>query len=123
MNGRMNGSSHKKAPHPLSGLTIDETNAAREVLINSHPGASIYFRILALLEPPKAELSKFLELEHAGQLSDSTPRPARVAEIKYDLIESGSKVPVYQESWVDIGAKKVVRNEVISTEFHASLTL
>lgn len=119
----MNGVKHHTAPHPLSALTIEETNVAREVIINSHVGASIYFRIISLLEPAKAELTKFLEVEHAGDLSDSTPRPARVAEVKYDAIEEGSKVPVYMESWVDIGKKERIKNDVISTEYHASLTL
>ena len=110
-------------PHPLFALTVDETNIAREVILNSHSGASVYFRIIALLEPPKAELTKFLEAEHSGRLSPSTQRPARVAEVKYDAIEPGNKVPVYQEAWVDVGKKMVVKHELISSEFHASLTL
>ena len=110
-------------PHPLIPLSIAETNAAREILLKSHSGASVYFRIISLLEPPKAQLTKFLDAEHSGRLSSSTPRPARVAEVKYDAIESGSKVPVYQEAWVDIGQRKVIKHELISTEFHASLTL
>ena len=109
--------------HPLMSLTIAETNQARDIVIDAHHGASIYFRIVTLLEPPKAELTAFLDAEHSGRLSSSTPRPARVAEVKYDAIERGSKVPVYQESWVDIGARKVVQHDVIDTEFHASLTL
>ena len=112
-----------RAPHPLTQLSIDETNIARDVILKSHPGASIYFRIITLLEPPKAELSKFLDIEHAGRLGPSTPRPARLAEIKYDAIESGSQTPVYQEAWVDIGKKQRVNHELISTEFHASLVL
>ena len=119
----MNGHTHKETSHPLSALTVDETNVARDVIINAHSGASIYFRIISLLEPPKAELIKFLDIEHSGKLSDSTQRPARVAEVKYDAIEEGSKVPVYTESWVDIGKKEVTKTNVISTEFHASLTL
>lgn len=119
----MNGVTSHAVPHPLSALTIDETNVARDVIINSHPDASIYFRINTLLEPSKEEVFKFLAEEHAGQLSKATPRPARVAEVKYDVIERGSKVPVYTESWVDIGKKEIVKYDVISTEFHASLTL
>lgn len=110
-------------PHPLMTLSIDETNEARQIVLDAHPGASVYFRTIAFLEPPKAELTAFLDAEHAGQLSSSTPRPARLAELKYDAIEQGSKVPVYQEAWVDISKKEVVRHELISTEFHASLTL
>lgn len=109
--------------HPLSALTIEETNDARDIILKSHPGASIYFRIISLLEPPKAELTKYLDIEHSGRLSPSTPKPARLAEVKYDAIEKGSKVPVYMESWVDLGRRERVKNEVISSEFHASLTL
>lgn len=109
--------------HPLTPLSIAETNAVRDVVLKAHKGASIYFRIITLLEPPKAELTKFLEAEHAGKVSSDTPRPVRVAEAKYDAIESGSKVPVYQESWIDLQKGEVVKNEKISTEFHASLTL
>lgn len=110
-------------PHPLSSLSIDETNAARDVILKAHDGASVYFRIISVLEPPKAELTRFLDAEHSGRLSPSTPRPARTAEVKYDAIEKGSKVPVYQEAWVDIDQRKVVKHDLISTEFHASLTL
>lgn len=109
-------------PHPLAALSIDETNTARDVILKSHSRASVYFRIISLLEPPKAELTKFLDAEHSGRLSPSTPRPARVAEVKYDAIEPRSKVPVYQEAWVDIGQRKVVKHDLISSEFHASLT-
>ncbi len=107
----------------MNALSVEETDTARDVLLNAHPGASIYFRIISLLAPPKAELTKFLEAEHAGKVSSSTPRPPRVAEVKYDAIEAGSKNPVYMESWVDIGKKERVKHNVISTEFHASLTL
>lgn len=114
----------KMAPgHPLSALSIEETDAVRDVILKSHLGASIYFRSIALLEPTKAELTKYLDAEHSGQVSASTPRPDRLAEVKYDAIESGSKVPVYTESWVDVGRKDRIRHEVISSEFHASLTL
>ncbi|KAK5169750.1 uncharacterized protein LTR77_005728 [Saxophila tyrrhenica] len=109
-------------PHPLMSLSIDETTQARDIILDAHPGASIYFRIVSLLEPPKAELTAFLDAEHSGRLTSSTPRPARLAEVKYDAIERGSKVPVYQEAWVDIDGKKVVQHELIDTEFHASLT-
>jgi len=109
--------------HPLTPLTIAETDAARDILLGSHPGASIYFRIVTLLEPAKAELTKYLDAEHSGQLSPNTPRPARLAKIHYDAIEKNSQIPVYQEAVVDLGSKQRVRHELISSEFHASLTV
>lgn len=111
------------APHPFSALTIEETGVARDVILKAHPGASIYFRIVSLLEPPKTELAQFLEAEHTGKLTSNTPRPSRQAEVKYDAIEAGSKVPVYQEAWVNIDTKERVKHDLISTEFHAALTL
>ena len=110
-------------PHPLTQLSIAETDVARDILLASHPGAAIYFRIVSLQEPAKAELVKFLDIEHAGRLNSSTPRPPRLAKIHYDAIEKGSKVPVYQEAVVDLDQKKRIQHQLISSEFHASLTV
>ena len=110
-------------PHPLRPLTIEETNVARDIILKSHPDATIYFRIITLQEPAKADLVKFLDAEHAGRLSPSTPRPLRLADVKYDAIEKNSKVPVYQEAWVEVEKRERVKHELISTEFHASLTV
>lgn len=109
--------------HPLTPLTIAETDAARDILCTAHPNAAIYFRIVTLLEPAKAELTRYLDAEHSGQLSSRTTRPARQAKIHYDAIEKGSKVPVYQEAVVCLDSKKRIRHEMISSEFHASLTV
>lgn len=110
-------------PHPLTQLSLAETDVAREILLASHPDAAIYFRIVSLQEPAKADLVKFLDIEHAGQLSSSTPRPPRLAKIHYDAIEKGSKVPVYQEAVVDLDQKQRIHHQLISSEFHASLTV
>ncbi|RCI13077.1 hypothetical protein L249_1115 [Ophiocordyceps polyrhachis-furcata BCC 54312] len=103
-------------------LSIQETNQARDLVLKLHPGAVIDFRTIYLLEPPKAEVLPFLALEHAGKVTRSTPRPARLAQAKYDVI-GGSKAAEYHESVLDLTAAKVVSHEVIPTDFHAGLTV
>lgn len=109
-------------PHPLRQLSIEETNIARDVVLSLHEGVVIEFREIFLQEPPKAELIKFLELEHSGQVSGQTARPARLAKVQYDVI-GGSKLPVFHESIVDIPRKERVAHEIVKSDYHAALTV
>lgn len=108
--------------HPLETLSVDETNIARDVIRASYPGKLIFFRQIFLQEPPKAELTKFLALEHSGRLSQSSPHPARLAKCQYDVIGS-DKVPEYHESLVDVEKRQRVHHFVVGKHHHASLTL
>jgi primary-amine oxidase len=108
--------------HPLSTLSIDETNKARDVIVNAHPNTVIDFRWISLQEPAKAELVPFLDLEHAGKLQPDTPRPPRLARLHYDIID-GSKVPKYCESIVDVAKGEQISHQVVDGEFHACLTM
>lgn len=110
------------APHPLAILSIDETKRAREVVVKAHPNVAISFREIFLQEPAKADLKKFLELEHSGRLSPTSPRPPRLAKVQYDVIGS-DRIPEYQESIVDVDRSVRVRHEVIGKQHHAALTL
>ena len=109
-------------PHPLSDLSVEETNKARDLVLELHPGAVIDFRSIYLLEPPKADVVPFLELEHAGKLTWSTPRPPRLAQVKYDVI-GGQKAAEYHESVINLGAARRVSHEVIGPGRHANLTV
>ncbi|KAL1984658.1 hypothetical protein VTN96DRAFT_8784 [Rasamsonia emersonii] len=108
--------------HPLEILSVDEANVARDVIRASYPGKVIFFRQIFLQEPPKAELTKFLALEHSGTLSQTSPRPARLAKCQYDVIGS-DKVPAYHESLVDVEKRQRVHHLVVGKHHHASLTL
>lgn len=108
--------------HPLSSLSIDETNQARDLVRRSHPEAVIDFRAIFLLEPPKAEVKQFLEVEHAGKITSATPRPPRLAQARYDVI-GGSRAPEYHESVIDLGQAKRVSHQVVCPEHHAALTV
>lgn len=108
-------------PHPLSILSEQETNVARDVILASYPGSVINFREIYLQEPSKAELKEFLALEHSAKLSPTSPRPARLALCQYDVV--GPKHVEYHESVVDVNAKKRVSHEVVGLPQHASLVM
>ncbi|KAF2722949.1 hypothetical protein K431DRAFT_302204 [Polychaeton citri CBS 116435] len=109
-------------PHPLKLLSVKETEAARQILLDEHQGELVILREIYLQEPSKVELLKFLEVEHAGKVSDSTPRPARLAKCQYDVV-GGDKIPYYHESVVDVEKGIRVKHEVVGKEFQASLAL
>ncbi|KAF4831688.1 Copper amine oxidase 1 [Colletotrichum tropicale] len=109
-------------PHPLSALSLEETNKARDIVLAAHPGSVLDFRQNYLWEPPKAEVLKFLDLEHSGKLTASSPRPARCAQVFYDVIGGATKAQ-YFESIVDLGLGKIVDQKLIGSEHQASLTI
>ena len=108
--------------HPLSILSIEETNLARDVIKAAHPNVVIDFREIFLQEPPKAQLQEFLAFEHAGRLSPTTPRPPRLALCQYDVI-GADRIPQFHESVIDVVSQSRVKHTVVGREHHASLTL
>jgi Cu2+-containing amine oxidase len=110
------------SPHPLSALSSRETNLARDIVKSVHPGSLLYFRQSYLFEPPKAEVLKFLELEHSGALHTTSPRPDRCAQVFYDII-GGDQKTQYYESVVDLTKRSIVEQEVVTPEHQASLTM
>lgn len=108
--------------HPLSDLTAAEIGRARDIVVGAHKDCVLDFRLIYLFEPPKAEVLPFLALEHAGKITADTPRPPRLAQVKYDVI-GASRVPEYHESEVNIETGEIINHEVVSTDHHASLTV
>jgi primary-amine oxidase len=82
---------------------------------------AILFRSIYLEEPPKKELSQFLDLENAGRLTPRTPRPARLAKLQYDVVRS-NKQHEYMESTVDVISLREVAHRVIDKTYQAALT-
>ena len=110
-------------PHPLDQLSVYESDLAREIILKARGrNVAIQFRSIALEEPPKRELTQFLDLEHAGRLTAQTPRPARLAKVQYDVVR-GDKNHEYMESWVDVVRRKEVEQRVVDKAHHAALTL
>lgn len=109
-------------PHPLAALSPEEINVVRDVAVASHPDTVICFREIYLSEPPKAQLTEFLGLEHSGRLSPTTPRPSRLALCQYDVVDR-EKSTEYHESVVDIRLRRRVKHQVVDRKFHAALVV
>lgn len=111
------------APHPLQQLSHQETLQAKEAILAEHgKNELILIREIFLQEPPKADLIKFLELEHSGRLTSSSPRPARSARCQYDVV-GADKNAYFHEAIVDLEKNARVHHEVISQEHHPALKL
>lgn len=108
--------------HPLRELTEAEILLAREVIID-HVGSSdlIFFRSIYLYEPHKAELLPFLQAEHDGTLSDTTPRPPRLAFVEYDTVKSGQVD--YTRATVDVVKNELISNEVVKPAGQPAFTV
>ena len=104
----------EQLPHPLEQLTILECNQARDFVRRTHSDAVIDFRTISLEEPQKAQLQKFLDIEHSGSLRSDTPRPDRLARVSYDVIGS-DKIPIFYETVVDVRNGIQIGHEIIDS--------
>lgn len=101
-----------KLSHPLAQLSEAEFLKARDIVVKLHGSAeSIFFRAIHLQEPTRAELVPFLELEHAGQLTDETKRPPRLALVEHDVI--GTDHHEYTRSVVNLGTGEVISTDAV----------
>ncbi|WYZ39525.1 hypothetical protein EsH8_III_001439 [Colletotrichum jinshuiense] len=108
------------APHPLTALSEDEFKIARGVVTKLFDSdVSLYFRALFLQEPKRAELVPFLQAEHAGLVTNETPRPPRRAKLQYDVIKSG-KAPEYTQSVVDLKTGQEIERTVAAPHLQTS---
>lgn len=110
------------SPHPLDQLSVAESDLARQAVLEAR-GAEITvnFRAIALEEPPKEELIRFLELEHAGSLTPQTVRPARLAKVQYDVVR-GDRSHEYTESLIDVHLGKEISQRVVDKIYQAGIT-
>jgi primary-amine oxidase len=108
--------------HPLTPLSEAEINVARDVILASYPDKVIFFREIYLEEPAKKDLVPYLQLEHSGKLSLTSPRPRRLAKCQYDVVGS-ERVPEFHEAVVDVERKTQINYTVVGKQHQASLTL
>lgn len=108
--------------HPLNILSEKETEIARDAISAAYPGSVLFFREIYLEEPTKAELVPYLELEHSGKLSPTSPWPRRLAKCQYDVVGS-DRVPEFHDAIVDVEKKQRISHKVVAKEHHATLTL
>jgi primary-amine oxidase len=84
-----------EVPHPFDPLNLDEIAAVIQAVKEAH--GDVFFNVVSLHEPRKAEMTAWLEKP------DTTPRPARVADIV--VIAGDGKV---YDGLVDIKDSKIV---------------
>lgn len=108
--------------HPLSPLSIEETASAANVIRALHPDTILHFRVIYLREPDKADLVKFLDVEHAGRLTPETPRPPRLASVHY-VVVANQEEPQSIEAIVDLEKLESVWEKTVKTDVHPSFTL
>lgn len=109
-------------PHPLDQLSVAESDVARQVVLEARGAAvALNFRSIALEEPPKNELVKFLELEHADSVTPQTPRPDRLAKVSYDIVH-GDRSHEYTESFINVRSATEVSRRVVDKVYQAGLT-
>ncbi|KAG5811662.1 hypothetical protein H9Q74_004549 [Fusarium xylarioides] len=108
-------------PHPLIPLSVDETNLTRDVIRAAYPQNVLKFRVIYLEEPAKEILAPYLDLEHAGKVNSSTPRPAREARVHFDTAHGG-KPPQSHEAIIDLSTRKIRQIESIRADAQAAFT-
>lgn len=113
----------KPSPHPLAALSLEEVKLARDVVLAASPGELIQFRMIYTQEPEKSKLVAFLELEHTGALTSSSPNPPRLARVHYAATDkSPDRKACEIEVSVDLTTREIVSKDVIGTEFLAGLS-
>lgn len=116
-------SSYMTKPHPLAALSLEETELARDLVLAASSESLIQFRMIYTQEPEKAQLVKFLALEHSGSLTAHSVRPPRLARVHYALTDTSADRQAYDiEASVDLDTKKIVKKDVVGTEFLAGLS-
>ena len=115
------GSSKGAVRHPFDQLSNHEVDVARDVIVKARQ-APIVFRNVFTVEPPKAQMVKFLAAENARTLSAETPRPARQARVQYDVIRE-DKNHQYMESVVDIASASEVSKREREGKLQQALTV
>lgn len=105
--------------HPLTQLSQNEFILARNCVLKHHgSGTSLFFRSIQLQEPKKEDLVPFLVAEHDGSLTESTPRPARYAQVENDIIANTRD---YTRTIVNVDKGEVVSKDVLEKNAHPNM--
>ena len=100
--------------HPLAPLSTSEITTAASIIKASWPAhTDLHFKVVTLQEPPKVEVLRYLEAEHAGK-----PRPeiSRKAFLNY-YIRNTNK---FHEATIDLTSRRVEHNVLLGPFVHAN---
>ncbi|PVI02995.1 copper amine oxidase 1 [Periconia macrospinosa] len=110
-------------PHPLSNLSLDEANQARDIIVQAEgKDVVILFRGIMLEEPAKSILVTFLDLERSGKLTPDSVRPPRLARCQYDVAAEDKLFTSY-ESVVDLKSNEVIKKEIVEAPHQQMLNI
>ncbi|KAH7118977.1 copper amine oxidase [Dendryphion nanum] len=100
--------------HPLSPLSASELSSAAAIIKASWPAhTDLYFKVVTLEEPPKAEVLPYLDAEHNNR---PLPVVSRKAFVNY-YIRNTSK---FHEAIVDLTSRRVLHNALLGPFVHAN---
>ncbi|KAK2594967.1 hypothetical protein QQS21_007325 [Conoideocrella luteorostrata] len=97
--------------HPLDPATGEEIEAATALIKKLYHGIPLHFKAAGLQEPPKVNLSAYLQAEHSGMELPYLPR--RVFVMWYI-----HRTPRLFEAVVDVSAGRVERYSEMPRDFH-----
>ncbi|KAH6643583.1 copper amine oxidase [Boeremia exigua] len=102
------------ASHPLAPLSASEITTAASIIKASWPAhTDLHFKAITLQEPPKVEVLKYLEAEHAGS---PLPGISRKAFVNY-YIRNTNK---FHEAIIDVASGRVEKNVLLGPFIHAN---
>ncbi|KAJ4346227.1 hypothetical protein N0V95_005593 [Ascochyta clinopodiicola] len=90
--------------HPLDPLTPEEISKVAELVRPLFEGQGLNFRVITLKEPPKDELTTYLESEHRGDQPHANPRRCARVEV---LTKSDLNGTQLFELIVDLGSDSI----------------
>lgn len=94
-----NGTARKSAPsHPLGPLTASEISKSSDLIRAQWPeGTKFQFKVVTLLEPPKAELAPYLQAERASRSIKPIDRKSQVVYYLRNTVSmsQSANLPIY----------------------------
>lgn len=90
--------------HPLDQLTSAEAKKSVKIIKDNFKGSTIHIKNLQIEEPPKREMIKFLDAEHAGH--PIAPPPRIVYSVLLIMAEKRAT-----QVWIDLDKGSIVKTE------------
>lgn len=94
--------------HPFDPLSPDEISRAAAIVRPHFGSQELNFRVITLQEPPKSEMIRFLDSEHAGRHTDHAP--TRCARVEVVIRLSGEENALF-ELLVDLDNEKTIAKQ------------
>ena len=94
--------------HPFDPLSPDEISRAATIVRPHFGSQEPNFRVITLQEPPKNEMIRFLDSEHAGRAADHAPMRCARVEVVIRLLEEENAL---FELLVDLNSNRIIAKQ------------